>query len=279
MTTLATVLNGAAAITASTAPTLGNINRYNASSGALTPTLPALSGLNVGASCVVEKDRSDTTYNTVTFTANSGDTFEDTTTIRVLSLPDEKLTLQVISVSGTKYWTVSGGLVPKSGLVASTAQFSLASSTTATDIITTTLPTATLAAGSTYRIKLFGTVQVQATSGTLTFTPFIQGTALNTIVLATQTSAEGPVGFWLEILVTVRTTGTTGTAIAHGAGVIRFATNAQINQLLTSTNTATTTVNTTSAAGSNVLKVQATWATSSATNILKVEVATIEREL
>ena len=277
MTTLATVLNGAAVITTATAPTFGNINRYNASSGALAITLPALSGMNVGASCIVEKDALDGTLNAVTFTANSGDTFDDALTSVALVQPGSKRQLQVIYISGTKYWKITGGLNPKAVLAALTTEFSLSNSSAASTILTTNLEAGTLAVGSVYRIKMFGTVKVKATSGTLTFTPFLQNTALNTIQLASQTSAEGPVGFVLEIDIVVRATGVSGSAIAHGAGTIRFSTNAQINQLLTTTNTATTTVNTTAAAASTALYVQAQFATADANNVLLVEVATIER--
>lgn len=279
MTTLATLLNGSTVIAASTAPTLGNINTYNASGGALTPALPALSGQNVGASCIVEKYALDTTLNTVTFTAAGSDTFDDTSTSFAIFVPGEKVNLQVISISGTKYWKAISATHHKNGLAAATAQFALSNSSSATDITgsSATLPAGKLAAGSTFRVKLFGTVKVKATSGTLTFTPFIQGTALNTIQMATQTSAEGPVGFWAEILITVRTTGSSGTAIAHGSGRIKFATNTAVD--LTSTNTSATTVNTTAAAGSNVLKVQATFATADANNALALEIVTVERVL
>lgn len=274
MTTLATVLSGAPAISTATAPALGNINSYNASGGALAVTLPALSTLNVGASCVVEKALADATFNAVTFTATSGDTFDDLTTARFLVQPGSKHALQVISISGVKYWKVTSSTFLPGVLKTLASELVLATSTTATDIISVTLPIGVLAAGSTFRIKLKGTVQVQATSGTLTFTPFLQGTALaQTAQLPSQGSAAGPVAFTQEFDITVRTTGATGTAIATPWGVVNLATPVY----LASTSTSTTTVDTSAAAASNVLKVQAQWATSSATNSLKVETATIER--
>jgi hypothetical protein len=273
-----TTYTAAAVITANTAPSTGTVNRYNASGGALSITLPALSGLNDGANFVVEKYGGDTTLNAVTFTRAGSDTFDDGATSLVLTKPGRSVWLQVVTVSATKYWkaVVAGEVNQRGGIAANTAQLALNTSTTLTDVITTTLPAVSLFAGATYRIRLLGTIRVKATSGTLTFTPYIQNTALNTIQMATQTSAEGPVGFALEVMVTVRTTGATGTAIAHGWGHIRFATNTAL--ILTSTNTSTTTIDTTSSA-TPTLALKAQWQTSDSTNALAVEIATIERVL
>ena len=108
MTVLAAVLSvNAAPSTTATTPTLGAINAYNATSGALNPVLPQLINLNAGATLVVEKWYADTTTNPITVSAYAGDTFEDTTTSVVLSQPTEKRTLQVVSpTTGTKYWKV-----------------------------------------------------------------------------------------------------------------------------------------------------------------------------
>jgi hypothetical protein len=276
MATMMTALNGATAFTATAVPVLGNINKYNASAGAISSTLPPLASQNVGAYCIVEKDSTDLTYNTATFTTTSGDFFDDTiSTTLILNVPGEKRQLQVVSISGTKYWKVTNESLIKHGLAAAAAQVSVTNTTTATDVTPSwTLPAGKLAAGSAFRIKLKGTVQVTSTSGTLTFTPYIQGTALaQTAVMATQTSAAGPVAFTLEFDISVRTTGSSGTAIATPWGIVNFTTPAY----LTSTSASTTTVNTTSAASSNVIKVQATWGTANAANSLLVQTATIER--
>lgn len=277
MTTLATVLNGAAVITTAAAPTLGNINRYNASSGALAVTLPALSGLNIGASCLLEKDTLDTTLNTITFTANSGDTLDDAATSFGIFVPGEKINLQVESVAGTKYWKVAGATHHRNGVMAGAAQVAVTNTTTATDLITATLPAGKLYAGASFRVELNGTVQTSTTaSSSLTFTPFIQGTALaQTAVMASTGTANAASAFKLELVFTVRTTGATGTAIAKPYGAIHLATTGVV--YLNSASATATTVNTLAAAGSNVLKVQATWGAASATNSLLVETATIER--
>lgn len=287
MTTLQTVLNGAAVITTATPPVMGNINSYNANGGAIANTLPALSGQNVGASCIVEKFQTDGTMNAVSFTStasdvgntgNTTDAFDDGSTSFSLTTPGDKVELQVVSISGVKYWkrvfTVSG---PKlsGGLVSLAAPATLASSTALTPIISTTLPAGFLYVGSLFRIKIAGTIQTQATSGILTFTAQIQGTSLGaTAAIVSTASANAASPFFLEYLITVRTTGSTGTAVGVPSGIINLATTGVV--YLTSTVTTTTTVNTTAAAGSNVLQLQAQWATSSATNSLIVTNGLIE---
>jgi hypothetical protein len=305
MSVLAATLNGAAVISASTAPTIGSINTYNASAGNLTPSLPALSGLTDGVSMVIQKDPLDVTTNTVTFTRSGSDTFQDGTTNYVLGRTGSWAVLQVVTVSSTKYWKVTmcgtpegatflsgtglvrvaGGVysalaapaaasAPElaGGLTANTAQVNLNTSTTETSVITFTLPTGSLVAGSTFRLKVRGTVQVQATSGTLTFRPYLgANVSTETFQMASQGTAAGPVAFNLEVDITVRTVGASGTYVANGFGRIEFATAV----ILTTTIATTAVVDTTAA--TPVVKLTAQWATSSATNILKVETATVER--
>jgi hypothetical protein len=159
------------------------------------------------------------------------------------------------------------------GAIASlTSQASVTNTTTATTIITATLPTNFLNAGTTFRIQMMGTFQCQATSGTLTFTPNLAGVALPTMVLPTQSTAVSANFFQATMLVTVRTTGTSGTAIAVG--------NMQINTSSTAVLQASqggataSTINTTTT--TPALNIQATWATASSTNSLLVQHATIE---
>ena len=116
-------LRGATTITTTTAPSLGSINSYNASAGAISVTLPALAGSNAGAFCIVEKNVADTTVNAVTFTANSGDTFDDATTSVALTHSGEKRTLQIISIGGTKYWKITSVSRGTASLQSGTAGF------------------------------------------------------------------------------------------------------------------------------------------------------------
>jgi hypothetical protein len=106
-------MSGSAVLTTSTAPTLGQITRYNATGGALSPPLPALSGLSAGALYGVQKYQGDASANTVTFTAAGSDKFDDTTTTTlVLKLTGELRLLQVFKVGATKFWKVVGGNTP-----------------------------------------------------------------------------------------------------------------------------------------------------------------------
>lgn len=99
-------LSGTAVISANTSPTSGSINTYNASGGARTPTLPALSSLNVGAWMLLEKDTLDTSANKVTFTAAGADTFQDLSTGLVLSAAGEQVLVEVVQPVATKYFKV-----------------------------------------------------------------------------------------------------------------------------------------------------------------------------
>jgi Putative Ig domain len=141
---------------------------------------------------------------------------------------------------------------------------------TETTLVTLTLPTGSLRAGSSYRINVMGTVATLATSGTLTFKTYLGANAAAQQPQMTSNAGFATSGFFLEMFVTVRTTGASGTYIAHGRGEIEFTT--RMN--LTTTSVATAVVDTTAA--SPVIKLTATWATPSASNVLAVSLATIE---
>lgn len=153
-----------------------------------------------------------------------------------------------------------------------TSELNLNTSTTETTIITSSSLSALLAVGSTWRFSIRGSVQVQATSGILTFRDYLgANVSAETFVMATQTSAAGPVGFELRVDCTIRTIGASGTYISHGYGRMDFATPVAITTTTTSTAVIDTTV------ANPTVKLTAQWATSSATNILKIETATLER--
>ena len=279
MTTLATVPTGPQSVlTTNTAPTSGTITAYNASAGNLAVTLPALSGLNVGARYWVEKYALDGTYNTVTFTASGADTFDDLETNVFLTAPGEQMLLQVMAIGVTKFWKrlYAVAFPYRGGISTLSSAFSLSNSTANTAIISATLPASLLVAGATFRVSIKGTIQTLATSGTLTFTPSIQGTALTeTCQMASTVSANAASPFFLDYIITVRTTGGSGTAVASPWGQINLATTG--NVWLTSTTTSTTTISTLLGAGSNVINVAAQWATASASNVLTVVTGSIER--
>lgn len=280
MSTYSTILIGQPVITNNTPPSMGAVNLYNASTGFISTTLPSLAAQNVGATADLEKIASDTTYNVVVFTPSGIDTFADGSTNLTLVRPGDKRTVQVISINGNKFWQVTEGVNVPTGILSMVSEFSLTNTNALTNVMNTILPSSLpmLAAGTTYRMQLNGTVQTQATSGTLTFTPYIQGTNLaQTAQMPTETSANAASPFFLDYTITVRTTGTSGTAIAKPYGIINLATSGVV--YLTSTSTSTTTVNTTASASSFNLGISAQWATASATNSLLVETATIERVL
>jgi hypothetical protein len=107
----------AAPKTTASAPTMGQINRYNATAGPLTVPLPALASLNEFARTMVQKDKLDVSANTVTFNRTGADVFDDASTSMMLSTSGESRTLQVVKIGGVKKWkiteemaaTVSGG--------------------------------------------------------------------------------------------------------------------------------------------------------------------------
>lgn len=107
MATTLTPLAVNAVKTNTSAPAMGYINRYDATAGGLTVTLPALSGLNVGSRTMVQKHTLDVSTNTVTFNRAGSDQFDDASTSAVLTRSGESRTLQVVLISGVKRWKVT----------------------------------------------------------------------------------------------------------------------------------------------------------------------------
>lgn len=97
--------------TTTSAPSLGYVNRYDASAGNLTVTLPALSGLNVGARAMLQKHTLDVSANTVTFNRAGSDQFDDASTSFALTRSGESRTVQVVSISGVKRWKITEAMV------------------------------------------------------------------------------------------------------------------------------------------------------------------------
>lgn len=162
-------------------------------------------------------------------------------------------------------------------LAKTTAQVSVTTSVTETDLITATLATGTLAVGTTFRIRVRGTLQTQATSGILTFRFYLATVAASaTLVLPTQV-ALGPFFVQVEADLTVRSIGGTGTYVCTPMGLWQGSATAilPIPPGTIANVNATNTINT--AATTPIVKATAQWATSSATNSLKIETGTIER--
>jgi len=85
---------------------MGMVNRYDATGAARTAPLPALSGLNPGATTVIEKYDSST--NTVTATRSGSDVFDNGATAITPLTGRGRTQLQVVSISGIKYWKEMG---------------------------------------------------------------------------------------------------------------------------------------------------------------------------
>jgi hypothetical protein len=165
--------------------------------------------------------------------------------------------------------------LPDTARAAASSTTTLSNSSALTTLATLTLGTGSLAAGSTFRVNIMGSVQTQATSGTLTFTVTLAGTTLTqTLQMPSQSGASGPSSFWAEMFLTVQSLGSSGTAIAHGRGEIEFSGRVNLDPSAPGIPT-TTTVNTTTT--TPAVTVNAQWATSSTTNILTVTVASIEQ--
>lgn len=179
-------------LTASTSPAIGQTTYYNATSGNLTPSLPALSGLRVGARLAVRRDPADSSSHTVTLSCTSPDTFYSSgTTSTAFPLSGEQREFQVISVSGTKYWAPSGSINPISALDARYVALSGALGTPSSGVLTncTGLPLAGLAAGAYSSSTVTpSTLAVRDTAGALyannyVTTPYIQAASSTTLAL------------------------------------------------------------------------------------------------
>jgi hypothetical protein len=113
MATTMVPLAGTALLTTASTPTIGKFNRYNATSSSLSPTLPALSGLSVGARLAVQKYTLDVSSNTVTLTCAGSDKFDDgTTTSMTLSITGAQYEFQVVTISSIKRWKLVGSYIP-----------------------------------------------------------------------------------------------------------------------------------------------------------------------
>jgi hypothetical protein len=161
----------------------------------------------------------------------------------------------------------------KVAAVARTSQFSLSNSTTETDVISMTLTPGVLVAGTTFRIRVAGSVRNAASSGTLTFKVYIGTNAApqTFIGMPNNAGSSGYKDLGAEFDVTVRTTGGSGTFAAGGSGLCTIS---GWNSIA-STTTGTSVVDTT--ASSPVVKLTAQWANADSLNVLLLETATIEQ--
>lgn len=184
------------------------------------------------------------------------------------------------------------GVTYRSGIIntkvaTQTAQVAYSTSTAEVQLVGATLGTNELdfmGAGAVYRFYIAGGISWIATSGALTFRVYLGATAAaQTIVMLTQASAGGtfaqPIPFHLEAYAQIRTTGSGGTYIAWGRGMAWTSATAVVNFLPASGSGLATTAAVNTTAATPVAKLTSQFATSSANNGIKVEVATIERPM
>jgi hypothetical protein len=142
------------------------------------------------------------------------------------------------------------------GNAATKAAVTSASSTAQTQLVSYTIPASYAVAGSTYKMKVFGTTGTA--SGTLTYQIHI-GTANTTadVVVATAAPAvAASAGTMFEGLLTVRTTGAAGTCMASGIGMgsTTAYTTATVTQTVNTTVQNFLTVTVAASAGTHVIQ-------------------------
>jgi hypothetical protein len=98
------LLAGATAITSSSSPALGVLSRYDATGGAITASLPALSSVAVGARLAVTKI--DSTANVVTLSCAGSDTTTEGAANITLKLPSDRMELQAVKLGSSTAWAV-----------------------------------------------------------------------------------------------------------------------------------------------------------------------------
>ncbi|MBE7194414.1 MAG: right-handed parallel beta-helix repeat-containing protein [Gordonia polyisoprenivorans] len=107
-----------APVTAAVTPAVNDFQPINASGGAITATLPALSSTLAATSAVVvvEKASTDTSANIVTVACAGSDAFASGGTSIALKVAGEKLELQAAMIGGTVVWKVLRHHIPLSAL-------------------------------------------------------------------------------------------------------------------------------------------------------------------
>lgn len=102
-----------AIITNGSNPSVGDINVYNtiALNASFAVTLPVLNpGGTVGGVMHLEKDPSDGSTHTITFSCSSGDLFTDGSSSLALVDPGQSRLLQIVDYGSGLRWKILGGL-------------------------------------------------------------------------------------------------------------------------------------------------------------------------
>lgn len=159
----------------------------------------------------------------------------------------------------------------------STATASVSNTTTETSIVgsgvgSATIPASRMRAGSTYRIRVLGYYSTASSPGTLRLRVKLGSTTVLDTTAKTAHGSASSAQFEVEGTITCRTTGASGTVMGQGRALFPQ-TNNFTDGCWTMTNTATTTINTTS---SQTIDVTAEWGTADAGNSISGAVVTIE---
>lgn len=101
-------LSSLSLVSSNTTIQAGRLNRYDATAAALTPPLPALSGLGQGSRLMVQKYDSSANTVTVVVSPSSGDLISNQNTQIVLSRQLELVELMVVNAT----WEVIGHYLP-----------------------------------------------------------------------------------------------------------------------------------------------------------------------
>lgn len=158
------------------------------------------------------------------------------------------------------------------GVSALTAQVASTIVATPQVIIAYVIPANTAAVGTTYRVNVTGTGDNTAASPTFTFGVRLGGTTIATAVIPSITAAGTGKAFTVEALLTFRSVGATGTAVAAVAALNELAT-AFTGAVNIDSPAAAATVNTTAGL---TLDLVFTLGAATAGNLIRAELATVE---
>lgn len=184
-------------------------------------------------------------------------------------------TTNYLRADGSWAAPTGGGGYP--GQAVLTSPVSISNSSSETDLITLTIAGGTMSAGTTYLIRAYGVIGTTSSAPTATWRVRIgsgtTGDTLITSIAPTVATSLSNKPWCIEFMVTVRTSGASGTII--GNGVINGEYSTTLAQAVKGTaTTATVSVDTTI---SRVLHMSFQFGTANASNTLAVHNATIDR--
>jgi hypothetical protein len=166
----------------------------------------------------------------------------------------------------------AGNIVIKEGFPSATLLSDVSNTgNTSTDVaaVTATIPANSIYAGLNISIDASGTMNNSNAASTFNLWVKLGTTKILTITAATPSAAQTNKGFIFGSILTIRTTGSTGTLMAN-ADLSYVASTATVSSVVC--NTATTTINTTI---SNTISFGFNWTTTNASNVITTRQASI----